>query len=79
MPVTPINKDMIPTRPRNMAIASNIFDDDDSKGVMPSDDPTVNSADRVSKRRLLQEVEVPETSVLLQIAEMRLSKESRRH
>lgn len=53
LPVTPINKDMIPTRPRNMAIASNIFDDDDSKGVMPSDDPTVNSADRVSKRRLL--------------------------
>ena len=47
-PVIPISIEMIPTRPRNIAAESTILDAVDSCSVMPSDDPTVNSAEIVS-------------------------------
>ena len=48
-----MSSEMMPTRPRNIADISTAFDAVDSIGVTPSDEPTVNSADEVSNRRLL--------------------------
>ena len=47
LPITD-NREIIPTRPRNMAVHITIFDAVPSSAVMPSDDPTVNRADKVS-------------------------------
>ena len=39
---------MMPTRPRNIAAQSSIFDASERRGVAPSDDPTVKSAEHDS-------------------------------
>ena len=40
---------MMPTLPINMAVQSNILDALQRSGVIPSDDPTVNRAEQLSK------------------------------
>lgn len=41
----PMSSEIIPTRPRNIAVHKSIFDDVPSIGVMPREEPTVNRED----------------------------------
>lgn len=51
-PAIPISSDIIPTRPMNIAEDSNILEPVERSDVMPSEDPTVNSAEHDSNSRL---------------------------
>lgn len=52
-PIIPTSREIMPTLPRNMADERSSFDPVDKSGVIPKDDPTVNSAEHDSKSRLL--------------------------
>lgn len=49
LPISPQSTEMMPTRPRNIAVAMAILDRSDSWSVMPSDMPTVVIAEKHSK------------------------------
>lgn len=46
----PVRSDIMPTRPRNMATQSTALEPAQSCDVIPSDEPTVNTAEFTSKR-----------------------------
>jgi hypothetical protein len=44
----PMSRDIMPTRPRNIAVLRRILEASESSGVTPNDDPTVNRAEIAS-------------------------------